>query len=78
MEEKKYSGTLKQNFKLVGLFIVLLEKNEDKETIITLELVKLEKSYWLCIMKNLSGYFRGWEGRFVLALPTGKETHCLC
>lgn len=78
MERKSILGLLKQNFKLVGLFIVLLEKNEDKKTIITLELVKLEKSYWLCIMKNLSGYFQGREGRFVLALPTGKETHCLC
>lgn len=77
MEKKRYPGSLKQNFKHV-YFFVLQEKNEDEETIIILELVKLEKTYWLCIMKNLAGYFRGREGRFVLALPTRKETHCLC
>jgi len=56
---------------------VSLEENEDKETIISLELVKLEKTYWLCSMKNLAGDSRGREGRVVLALPTRKETHCL-
>lgn len=60
------------------ILVVLLEKNEDLETIITLGLVKLENTYCLCILKNPAGYFWGWEGSFVLALARRAETHCLC
>lgn len=52
---------------------VLLEKNEDKDAIIILELVKLEKTYWLCIMKNLTGYFAGRQGDSCLLFQQEKK-----
>lgn len=45
MEEKKYPETLKQNLNMYICLFVLLEKNEDNEAIIILELVKPEKTY---------------------------------
>lgn len=31
-------------------WFVLFEKSKDKETIIIMESIKLEKTYWLCIV----------------------------